>query len=153
VLADGLNYLALLPSALAVRELAPDLAAIGRLERKGVIVTAPGDASYDFVSRYFAPAQGGRRIPSPAARIVRSPRTGRGSWVKRPFLPIKPPAGAARSVAGWPAIASNSRAPASSTWKAKWRFDPEGRRMKRLPAEERFQLYGQTLFPSRFCSR
>jgi predicted PhzF superfamily epimerase YddE/YHI9 len=37
---------------------APDLAAIGRLDRSGVIVTAPGDESYDFVSRYFAPAKG-----------------------------------------------------------------------------------------------
>jgi predicted PhzF superfamily epimerase YddE/YHI9 len=41
-----------------VRELAPDLAAIARLDRQGVIVTAPGDESYDFVSRYFAPAKG-----------------------------------------------------------------------------------------------
>jgi len=26
--------------------------------RSGVIVTAPGDGNYDFVSRYFAPAKG-----------------------------------------------------------------------------------------------
>ena len=29
-----------------------------RLDRDGLIVTAPGDGGYDFVSRYFAPAQG-----------------------------------------------------------------------------------------------
>jgi len=58
VWADTFNYLALLESAPAVRELAPDIAAIARLDRQGVIVTAPGDGTYDFVSRYFAPAKG-----------------------------------------------------------------------------------------------
>ncbi|HEY4592790.1 MAG TPA: PhzF family phenazine biosynthesis protein, partial [Thermoanaerobaculia bacterium] len=58
VWADPFNYLALLESAPAVRELAPDIAAIARLDRSGVIVTAPGDGTYDFVSRYFAPAKG-----------------------------------------------------------------------------------------------
>ncbi|WP_243315021.1 PhzF family phenazine biosynthesis protein [Geothrix paludis] len=58
VLADAFNYLALLESAQAVRRLAPDLAAIARMDRSGVIVTAPGDDSHDFVSRYFAPAKG-----------------------------------------------------------------------------------------------
>ena len=36
----------------------PDIAAIARIDRGGVIVTAPGDGPYDFVSRYFAPAKG-----------------------------------------------------------------------------------------------
>jgi PhzF family phenazine biosynthesis protein len=58
VVADEFNYLALLESAQAVRELAPDFAAIARLDRGGVIVTAPGDGGYDFTSRYFAPAKG-----------------------------------------------------------------------------------------------
>jgi len=58
VLVDAFNYMALLESAQAVRELAPDIAAIARLDRSGVIVTAPGDETYDFVSRYFAPAKG-----------------------------------------------------------------------------------------------
>jgi len=58
VWADAFNYMAVLESAQRVRALAPDLAAIGRLERSGVIVTAAGDESYDFVSRYFAPAKG-----------------------------------------------------------------------------------------------
>ena len=34
------------------------LVAIARLDRPGVIVSARGDADYDFVSRYFAPAKG-----------------------------------------------------------------------------------------------
>src|SRR6202044_3370035 len=58
VLANAFSYTALLPSAQAVRELSPDIAAIARLDRDGLIVTAPGDGSYDFVSRYFAPAKG-----------------------------------------------------------------------------------------------
>jgi PhzF family phenazine biosynthesis protein len=58
VLADAFNYMALLESAQAVRELAPDIAAIARMDRSGVIVTAPGNEAYDFVSRYFAPAKG-----------------------------------------------------------------------------------------------
>src|SRR6185369_11706940 len=57
-LVDAFNYMALLDSARTVRELAPDIAAIARLDRSGVIVTAPGDEGYDFVSRYFAPAKG-----------------------------------------------------------------------------------------------
>jgi PhzF family phenazine biosynthesis protein len=58
VLADAFNYTALLQSAQAVRELSPDIAGIARLDRSGLIVTAPGDGGYDFVSRYFAPAKG-----------------------------------------------------------------------------------------------
>ena len=58
VLADAFNYTALLESAQIVCELAPDIAALSRMDRSGVIVTAPGDGNYDFVSRYFAPAKG-----------------------------------------------------------------------------------------------
>jgi PhzF family phenazine biosynthesis protein len=55
---DQFNYLALLEEADHVRRLQPDLAAVARLDRSGLIVTAPGDNGYDFVSRYFAPAKG-----------------------------------------------------------------------------------------------
>lgn len=58
VVADAFNYLALLESAQVVRELSPDIAAIARMDRSGVIVTAVGDGVHDFVSRYFAPAKG-----------------------------------------------------------------------------------------------
>ena len=58
VFADAFNYLALLESAQIVRTLAPDIAALARMDRDGVLVTAPGDGAYDFVSRYFAPAKG-----------------------------------------------------------------------------------------------
>ena len=52
------NYMAVLESPSTLRKLDPNLAAIGRLDRGGLIVTAPGDESYDFISRYFAPAKG-----------------------------------------------------------------------------------------------
>jgi len=40
-----------------VRGLAPDIRALAAIDRRGIIVTAPGD-DYDFVSRFFAPAIG-----------------------------------------------------------------------------------------------
>jgi PhzF family phenazine biosynthesis protein len=58
VVADQFNYLALLGTADQVRHLTPDIAAIAKLDRSGLIVTAPGDGGYDFISRYFAPAKG-----------------------------------------------------------------------------------------------
>jgi PhzF family phenazine biosynthesis protein len=58
ILADSCNYLAVLEHPELVRRLTPDLASIARLDRSGVIVTAPGDGTHDCVSRYFAPAKG-----------------------------------------------------------------------------------------------
>jgi len=52
------NYLALLDSPAMVRALTPDFAAIARLDRPGLIVTAQGEGEFDFTSRYFAPAKG-----------------------------------------------------------------------------------------------
>jgi len=58
VFANSFNYMAVLESAEAVRGLVPDMAALARLDRPGISVTAPGDGGYDFISRYFAPAKG-----------------------------------------------------------------------------------------------
>lgn len=58
VFANAFNYMARLESARDVRTLTPDMALISSMDRPGVIVTAPGDAGFDFVSRYFAPAKG-----------------------------------------------------------------------------------------------
>jgi PhzF family phenazine biosynthesis protein len=55
---NAFNYMALLDSAAVLRQVAPDMAALTRMDRAGVIVTAPGDESHDFISRYFAPAKG-----------------------------------------------------------------------------------------------
>jgi predicted PhzF superfamily epimerase YddE/YHI9 len=56
-------YMVLIESAKVLRELVPDMVAVARLDRPGMIVTAPGDGVYDFVSRYFAPAKGIPEIP------------------------------------------------------------------------------------------
>jgi PhzF family phenazine biosynthesis protein len=55
---DGFNYIARLPSAQAVRALVPKLDIVRQFDRDGLIVTASGEAGYDMVSRYFAPAKG-----------------------------------------------------------------------------------------------
>jgi PhzF family phenazine biosynthesis protein len=55
---DRFNYIALLPSAGAVRALVPNLDLVRQLDRDGLIVTAAGEGGYDMVSRYFAPAKG-----------------------------------------------------------------------------------------------
>jgi predicted PhzF superfamily epimerase YddE/YHI9 len=55
---NSFNYMAVLENAQTVRGLVPDIPAIARMDRPGVIATAPGDGDYDFVSRYFAPAKG-----------------------------------------------------------------------------------------------
>jgi PhzF family phenazine biosynthesis protein len=75
VYANKFNYLALLDSANVLRALAPDMAAIARMDRDGIIVTALGDAGYDFVSRYFAPAKG----------IPEDPVTGSAHCMLAPF--------------------------------------------------------------------
>ena len=51
------DYLVRYGSAEEVRSLAPDMEALGKIDRFAFIVTAPGN-DCDFVSRFFAPAQG-----------------------------------------------------------------------------------------------
>jgi PhzF family phenazine biosynthesis protein len=83
VLANEFNYMAVLADAGTVRALAPDLAAIARLDRSGVIVTAAGDEGYDFVSRYFAPRKGIPEDPvTGAAHCMLAPY-----WAKRTGRP------------------------------------------------------------------
>lgn len=54
------DYLVVLETSDAVRDLAPDLAILGQLDIGigGVIVTAPGDGPVDYVARFFAPSVG-----------------------------------------------------------------------------------------------
>lgn len=54
------DYLVEVDSEAVVRALDPDMAAIGRIAARGVIVTAQADkkSKYDFVSRFFAPQAG-----------------------------------------------------------------------------------------------
>lgn len=53
------DYLVQLASDAAVRGLEPDITALGRLDARGIIITARNDrAGFDIVSRFFAPAAG-----------------------------------------------------------------------------------------------
>ena len=79
VVANAFNYMALVESEQILRELVPDMAAVARIDRPGVIVTAPGGGTYDFVSRYFAPAKGIPEDPvTGAAHCMLAPY-----WAKR----------------------------------------------------------------------
>jgi len=57
VLGSAEDILVVLDSEKAVREIQPDFTALGRIECRGIIVTARGNQS-DFVSRFFAPRVG-----------------------------------------------------------------------------------------------
>ena len=68
------DYVAIFETEDDIRALTPDFAAIGRLDRTGLIATAPG-SDCDFVSRYFAPAKG----------VDEDPVTGRAHCVLAPI--------------------------------------------------------------------
>jgi PhzF family phenazine biosynthesis protein len=79
VYVNQFNYMAIFDDAATLRGLAPDMAAIARMDRPGVIATAPGDQGYDFISRYFAPAKGIPEDPvTGAAHCMLAPY-----WAKR----------------------------------------------------------------------
>jgi PhzF family phenazine biosynthesis protein len=82
------DLLARIPDERAVRELAPDLDALGRLGGRGIIVTAAADPGngHDFVSRFFGAAVGVGEDPvTGSAHCALAPywaeRLGRGSLV------------------------------------------------------------------------
>ena len=52
------DHLVVYGSAAEVAALKPDLAALAQVDCWAAIVTAPGEDGVDFVSRFFAPAQG-----------------------------------------------------------------------------------------------
>ena len=58
LLITDFNYLAILESEHTLRSLRPDMGAVAALDRAGLIVSAPAEGRYDFVSRYFAPVKG-----------------------------------------------------------------------------------------------
>jgi PhzF family phenazine biosynthesis protein len=56
---NDMDYLMVLPDEKQVRTLKPDMSLLRRVEMRGVIVTAEATgATYDFVSRFFAPGAG-----------------------------------------------------------------------------------------------
>lgn len=58
ILAASRDYLAVYEREEDVAALTPDFAALARLDRRGIIATAPGAGELDFVSHFFAPASG-----------------------------------------------------------------------------------------------
>ncbi|HEY1773749.1 MAG TPA: PhzF family phenazine biosynthesis protein [Gammaproteobacteria bacterium] len=76
---NSFNYMAVLDSAATVRGLAPDDAAVSRIDRPGIIVTAAGEEGYDFVSRYFAPQKG----------ITEDPVTGAAHCMLTPYWAMR----------------------------------------------------------------
>ncbi len=70
----GEDYMAVFDSEAVVRSLVPDFAKLNELDRRGVIVTAPG-REVDFVSRFFAPKFG----------IPEDPVTGSAHCALTPF--------------------------------------------------------------------
>jgi len=52
------DHLVVYETAAEIAALKPDLAALAEVDSWAAIVTAPGDNGIDFVSRFFAPAQG-----------------------------------------------------------------------------------------------
>ena len=76
---------AVFENADVVRNLLPDMNAIVQIDREGVIVTAPGDAPYDFTSRYFAPAKGIPEDPVTGGAHCMLTPTGHTGWARRTF--------------------------------------------------------------------
>jgi PhzF family phenazine biosynthesis protein len=75
VLETDRRLMAVFDDASTVRALTPDMAAIVACGVHGLIVTAPGDDSYDCVSRFFAPGAG----------IPEDPVTGGAHCVLTPY--------------------------------------------------------------------
>ena len=69
-----MDYLALFKTEAQIRAIQPDMAALARLDRRGVIVTATGE-SVDFVSRFFCPRLG----------VPEDPVTGSAHCMLAPF--------------------------------------------------------------------
>jgi len=79
VTVNPFNYLALVDNAEVLCGLKPDMPGVGRMDRLGIIVTAPGEGQYDFISRYFAPAKGIQEDPvTGAAHCMLAPY-----WAKK----------------------------------------------------------------------
>ncbi len=57
VFAADADYMIILPEEAAIRQVAPDMALLSRIDCRGIIVTAEGQDA-DFVSRFFAPRYG-----------------------------------------------------------------------------------------------
>jgi predicted PhzF superfamily epimerase YddE/YHI9 len=118
VVDDQFNYLAVVESAEVVRQLAPDIGLISKLDRSGTIVTARGDSGYDFVSGYFAPAKGIPEDPVTGGAHCALAADWASRLVRIRCVRSKPPDAEGRSSAGSQANAWNWKASALSTSRA-----------------------------------
>ena len=91
------DHLVVYGSAAEVAALDPDLAALAKVDCWAAIATAPGEDGIDFVSRFFAPAQG----------VPEDPVTGSSHCTLVPYWAESPRQDQARSA---PALASRRRA-------------------------------------------
>lgn len=74
----GMDYVAVYRDAQAVFRLAPDMEGLRRLDRRGVIVTAPG-LEVDYVLRFFAPKAG----------VPEDPATGSAQCLLAPYWSVR----------------------------------------------------------------
>jgi PhzF family phenazine biosynthesis protein len=73
---NRVDYLVALPDASAVRAVRPDMAALARMDMRGVMVTAAADdGHHDFVSRWFGP-----RVGVPEDPVTGSAHCCLGPW-------------------------------------------------------------------------
>jgi predicted PhzF superfamily epimerase YddE/YHI9 len=73
-----MDYVAVYRDAQAVFRLAPDMEGLRRLDRRGVIVTAPG-LEVDYVLRFFAPKAG----------VPEDPATGSAQCLLAPYWSVR----------------------------------------------------------------
>jgi hypothetical protein len=137
----GPRHLLVYGSAAEVAALDPDLAALAKVDCWAAIATAPGEDGIDFVSRFFAPAQGvpeepvtgsshctlvpsraHRRVLSPSSKpsmVGPSPRTasaaGSGSAVTRPACLTAAPMDCARPARS---LRRRTARPIANSWRS-----------------------------------
>ena len=116
------DHLVVYDSAAEIATLKPDLAALANVDCWAAIVTAPGENGIDFVSRFFAPAQGVPEDPVTGS----SHTTLTPYWASASARPSSKPASsraaAARSAARLTATGSALPAARCFTWKDTSRF-------------------------------
>ena len=91
----------------------PDLAAIARLDRTGVVVTATGDGGTTSSAATSPRPRGSPRTTSPAGRTAGSCRSGRLARARTRSSPTRRRRAAASWPAGWSATGCSCRAGAS----------------------------------------
>ena len=106
---DGGDMIAVVDSEEALAALVPDYDAMGKVDGRGLIITAKSK-DYDFVSRCFYPKLNVPKTPSPAAPTPTSPPSGPPNSERPKCSPANAPPAAATSASAWKVNASSSPA-------------------------------------------